>query len=154
MNKNILIKSIMDFPAFHLNYLIELGKLQKQFPNLEIVQLDGVLRTRTVLPASPPTQDQLIKMMPNATLTFETRTTTPTLNSAAPTFEPVAVKASTPTPPVAPVATPVASLPSAAPISMTAPSFRMPSGPRRGREPTTTNNNINNKSWASVVEEA
>lgn len=150
MNKNIVIKSIMDFPAFHLNYLIELGKLQKQFPNLEIVQLDGVLRTRTVLPASPPTQDQLIKMMPNATLTFETRTTTPTLNSAAPTFEPVAVKASTPTPvaPSAPVASPVA------PISMTAPSFRMPSGPRRGREPTTTNNNINNKSWASVVEEA
>lgn len=139
----------MEYPAFHLNYLIELGKLQKQFPNLEIVQLDGVLRTRAVLPASPPTQDQLIKMMPNATLTFETRANTPTLNSAAPTFEPVAVKP-TPVAPSAPVATPSPS----APISMTAPSFRMPSGPRRGREPTTTNNNINNKSWASVVEEA
>ena len=145
----------MDFPAFHLTYLIELGKLQKQFPNLEIVQLDGVLRTRTVLPASPPTQDQLIKMMPNATLSFETRATTPTsLNSAAPTFEPVAVKTSTPPPP-APVRTIVHSPKAPAPAPVAPPaSFRMPSGPRRGREQEPTNNNINNKSWASVVEEA
>ena len=139
----------MDFPAFHLTYLIELGKLQKQFPNLEIVQLDGVLRTRTVLPASPPTQDQLIKMMPNATLTFETRATTPTsLNSAAPTFEPVAAKITPPAPVRAIVHSPKA--PAPAPPA----SFRMPSGPRRGREQEPTNNNINNKSWASVVEEA
>jgi hypothetical protein len=142
----------MEFPPFNLNYLIELQKLHNQFPNLEIVQLDGVLRTRAIvstpLPASPqvsdttPTKETLIKMMPNATINFENRSTTPTsppLSSTAPTFEPIGKS-----------------------------SFMIPSGQRRGREiesavaPTSQKQvnqlaNVTHKyagSWAKMVEEA
>jgi hypothetical protein len=153
-------------PPCDLVYLLELGKMHKQYPNLEIFQVDALLRANShpqhvsspqlvpaSVPTSPTTEAQLQHMIKKSA-----RDTPSPLNSDAQMFEPppsmvhkLQIQAPVAQPIAQPVAQPVAQ-PMAQPMAQPS-NFRVPMpGPRRGRA---TEPKIHApKSWANIVEEA
>jgi hypothetical protein len=129
-------------PPCDLNYLLELGKMHKMYPSLEIFQVDALLRANSQMasahtappspaPSTSTTEEQLKRMIPAKPIS------TPPLKSEAKPWTPEVLVA------------PTMQMERAERIEHDNGLSKAPAGPRRGRSLAEA---MTNKSWANIAE--